>query len=201
VDATDAKRSDEGDDLEEERLVAEAQAGRTESLRPIFARYADPLYAAVILPRLGSSASAEDVLRETFATAIEKIATFRWEGKGIYGWLRQIAQNKIIDLQRRDQRTGRVLRAFAEEPAPGPTPADEALIAEEERRRSRTLIDEVLLLLPERYRAALRLRLIEERSREACASAFDVSVATFDVLFFRAVRAFRRRYQDLGGLS
>jgi RNA polymerase sigma factor (sigma-70 family) len=163
VDATDANRSDEGDDLEEERLVAEAQSGRTESLRPILARYAGPLYAAVILPRLGSSASAEDVLRETFATAIEKIASFRWEGKGIYGWLRQIAQNKIIDLQRRDQRTGRVLRAFADEPAPGPTPADEALIAEEERRRSRTLIDEVLLLLPERYRAALRLRLIEER--------------------------------------
>lgn len=195
----DGHGDDDDDGLDEERLVGEAQAGLTESLRPILARYSDPLFAAVILPRLGGSAAAEDVLRETFATAIEKIGSFRWEGKGIYGWLRQIAQNKIVDLHRRTQRTGRVLRALADEPADHPPPADEALIAEEERRRSRALIDEVFLLLPQRYRAAVRLRLIEERSREACAHAFGVTVATFDVVFFRAVRAFRRRYQELGG--
>jgi RNA polymerase sigma factor (sigma-70 family) len=195
------RQADVDDDLDEERLVGQAQSGMTEALRPILARYADPLYAAVILPRLGSSAAAEDVLRETFATAIEKIGSFHWEGKGIYGWLRQIAQNKIVDLHRRTQRTGRVLRALADEPSDGPTAADEALIAEEERRRARALIDEVLMLLPARYRTAVRLRLVEERSREACADALGVTVGTFDVLFFRAVRAFRKRYLDLGGAS
>jgi len=182
---------------EEERLVAEAQAGRTDALRPLLARHADPLYAQVILPRLGSTAAAEDVLRETFATAVEKIGTFRWEGKGIYGWLRQIAHNKIVDLHRHSQRTGRVLRALAEEPAAPPAPADEALIAEEERRRCRARIEAVLVRLSERYCLAVRLRLVEERSREACAVELGVTVATFDVLFFRAVRAFRKHYQEL----
>jgi len=182
---------------EEERLIAEAQAGRTDALRVLLLRHADSLHRAVILPRLGSVAAAEDVLRETFVTAIEKIASFRWEGRGIYGWLRQIAQNKIVDLHRRTQRTGRILRALADEPRAGAARADEALVAEEDRRRCRDRIDAVLAILPERYRAAVELRLVDERSRESCAEALGVTVGTFDVLFFRAVRAFRKQYQEL----
>ena len=181
---------------EEERLVAEAQAGRTDALRPLLARHADPLYAQVILPRLGSTAAAEDVLRETLATAVEKIGSFRWEGKGIYGWLRQIALHKIIDHHRRSQRTSRVLRDLALEPvAPAPC-ADESLIAEEDRRRERSRIEAVLEVLPDRYRAAVRLRLIEEQPRQVCADALGVTIATFDVLFYRAVRAFRRAFPE-----
>jgi RNA polymerase sigma-70 factor (ECF subfamily) len=180
---------------EEERLIAEAQAGRLDALRDVFGKHAESLYGQVILPRLGSPAAAEDVLRETFATALEKIGTFRWEGKGIYGWLRQIAQNKIIDYHRRAQRTGRVLRDLALEPVTPSPRADEALIAEEDRRRDRARIDIVLATLSDRYATAVRLRLIEERSRQTCAEALGVSVATFDVLFYRAVRAFRRAFE------
>jgi len=188
-DAAEAERLDE-----EQRLIAEAQAGRLDALRVLLGRHADSLYTQVILPRLGGAA-AEDVLRETFATALEKIGSFRWEGKGIYGWLRQIAQNKIIDHHRRAQRTGRVLRDLALEPvAPAPR-ADDRLIAEEQRRRDRARIAAVLDDLPERYRTAVRMRLVEEQPRQVCADALGVTVPTFDVLFYRAVRAFRRAYQ------
>src|SRR5215813_12036834 len=77
-DAAEAERLDE-----EQRLITEAQAGRLDALRVVLGRHADSLYTTVILPRLGGAA-AEDVLRETFATAIEKIGSFSWEGKGIY---------------------------------------------------------------------------------------------------------------------
>src|SRR5262249_25318859 len=132
-DAAEAERLDE-----EQRLIAEAQAGRLDALRVVLSRHADSLFSSVILPRLGNGAAAEGVLRETVATALEKTASFRWEGKGIYGWLRQIAQNKIIAHHRRSQRTSRVLRDLALEPvAPSPC-ADESLIAEEDRRRDRS---------------------------------------------------------------
>ena len=85
---------------EEQRLVEEAQAGNLDSMRPILERYAQPLYGTVILPRLGDVASAEDVLRDTLATAVEKIAKFTWQGKSIYPWLRQIAINKVYDVHR-----------------------------------------------------------------------------------------------------
>jgi len=180
-------------DLEEEqRLVAEAQAGDMNALRPVLARHAGSLYG-VILPRVDSPAAAEDVLRDTFVTAITKISTFRWEGRGIYGWLRQIATNKAHDLHRRAQRTARVLARLAREPDEAPPPAaDDVLIAEEERREAAARIAAVMEKLPARYREALRLRLVDERPREECARTLGVTVATFDVLFFRAVRSFRK---------
>jgi RNA polymerase sigma-70 factor (ECF subfamily) len=180
----------------ERRLVAEAQAGDMNALRPVLSRYAEPLYGAVILPKLGNPSAAEEVLRETFIAAIENIASFRWEGRGIYAWLRQIATNKVFDVHRRAQRTARALARLAVEPrAAGPS-ADEALIAEEDRRRATIRVARVMERLVPRYQEALRLRLLEERSREECAALLGVTVPTFDVLFFRAVRSFRKHHEE-----
>src|SRR5882672_9043930 len=55
-DAAEAERLDE-----EQRLIAEAQAGRLDCLRVVLGRHADSLFTTVILPRLGGAA-AEDVL-------------------------------------------------------------------------------------------------------------------------------------------
>jgi RNA polymerase sigma-70 factor (ECF subfamily) len=182
---------------EEERLIAAAQGGDPDALRPLLVRYAEPLYAGVILPRLGNAAAAEDVLRDTFVTAIEKIRGFRWEGRGIYGWLRQIAVNKVVDAHRRRQRTGRALGRLAEEPAPAATGADESLIAEEERRRCRVHIDVAMDRIAPRYAEAIRLRLVEERSRAECAERLGMKIGAFDVLLFRAVRAFRKEFDGM----
>ena len=97
---------------EEQRLVEEAQAGNLDSMRPILERYAQPLYGTVILPRLGDAASAEDVLRDTLATAVEKIGRFTWQGKSIYPWLRQIAINKVFDVHRQSKRSRRLADAM-----------------------------------------------------------------------------------------
>lgn len=186
---------------EEERLVAQAQAGRMDALRPLFERYADPLYAGVILPRLGSAAAAEDVLKDTFLTAIEKIGSFRWEGRGIYGWLRQIAVNKTFDLHRRAQRQGRMAASLLQESpsATGPADAaDEALIAAEERRANAGRIAGAMAAIPARYREAIELRLVQELPRDECARRMAVNLGNFDVLLFRAVRAFRVRFGERG---
>ena len=187
---------------EEERLVAEAQLGNLDAMRPILERYASPLYGTVILPRLGDAASAEEVLRDTLATAVEKIRRFTWQGKSIYPWLRQIAINKIFDLHRHTKRSRRMLDALAFEV---PTESDQLdaadaqLMADQERRHHRLRIDETLAQIPERYRTAIELRLISELSREECARQLDVTVSTFDVLLFRAVRSFRKIFGDQRG--
>jgi RNA polymerase sigma-70 factor (ECF subfamily) len=48
--------------------------------------------------------------------------------------------------------------------------------------------------LQDRYRTAIELRLIQELSREDCAKRLGVTIGTFDVLLFRAVRAFRKQF-------
>jgi RNA polymerase sigma-70 factor (ECF subfamily) len=182
---------------EERRLVAEAQAGNLDAMRPILESYAAPLYATVIMPRLGDPATAEDVLRDTFTTAIEKIDQFRWTGKSIYVWLRQIAVNKVYDVHRRAKRSAALADAIARE-VPQSTGTDDAadalLIAAEEQVRNRERIGQALGALSERYRTAIQLRLIDELPRDECARRMNVTTGTFDVVLFRAVRAFRKYF-------
>ena len=56
--------------------------------------------------------------------------------------------------------------------------------------------DATLSGLHPRYAEAIKLRLAEERPRTDCAVALGVSVETFDVLLFRAVRAFRKAFGE-----
>lgn len=184
---------------EEQRLVEAAQAGNLDAMRPLLDRYAQPLYGTVILPRLGDTASAEEVLRDTLATAVEKIGRFTWRGKSIYPWLRQIAINKVYDVHRQSKRSRRLADAMAQEVPSETEPethADAQLIADQERRSNRERIDETLDQLAERYRRAIELRLVQELPREVCARRLDVTIGTFDVLLFRAVRAFRKQFGD-----
>ncbi len=186
---------------EEQRLVEEAQAGNLDAMRPILERYASPLYGTVILPRLGDAASAEDVLRDTLATAVEKIKRFTWQGKTIYPWLRQIAINKVYDVHRHSKRSKRLADAMAHEVAVETDPeshADAQLMADQERKAHRERIDDTMLQLQDRYRTAIELRLIQELSREECAKRLGVTIGTFDVLLFRAVRAFRKHFGEAG---
>lgn len=182
---------------EEQRLVEDAQAGNLDAMRPILERYAQPLYGTVILPRLGDTASAEEVLRDTLATAVEKIRRFTWQGKSIYPWLRQIAINKVYDMHRQAKRSRRLADAMVHEVAVETDPdthADAQLIADEERAAHRARIADAMGKIADRYRTAIELRLIQELSRDECARQLGVTVGTFDVLLFRAVRAFRKQF-------
>lgn len=189
-------------DLETERqLVEEAKRGNTDAMRPIFEQYADPLYSTVILPRLGDPTNAEDVLRDTFITAIEKIDKFRWTGRSIYAWLRQIAINKVYDVHRKTKRSRRLADAVAKESATHTDAADAAdarLIAEQERGLNRERIAETLSSLSDRYRRAIELRLINELPREECAKELGITVGNFDVVLHRAIRSFRKHFGDRG---
>ena len=184
---------------EEQRQVEEAQAGNLDAMRPILERYAQPLYGTVILPRLGDAVSAEEVLRDTLATAVEKIRRFTWQGKSIYPWLRQIAINKVFDVHRQSKRSRRLADAMAHEVAIETDPdthADAQLIADQERAAHRARIEEAMTHIAERYRVAIELRLIQELPREDCAKKLGITIGTFDVLLFRAVRAFRKHFGE-----
>ena len=182
---------------DEQRLVEEAQAGHLDAMRPLLERYAQPLYGSVILPRLGDTASAEEVLRDTLATAVEKIGRFTWQGKSIYPWLRQIAIHKVYDVHRQAKRSRKLADAMVHEVPSESDPASHAdaqLIADEERRAHRARIADTLARIADRYRVAIELRLVQELPREDCAKRLAITVGTFDVLLFRAVRAFRKQF-------
>jgi len=188
-----AKRATDLVPLDEERAVIESlQAGDRQAFATLYGWYAHAIYRQAILPRLPVPELAEDCLRDTFRTALEKINSFRLENRSIFFWLRRIAINKAIDVHRRRKRDLDLVEQVKSEPSltVAPPRPDRALEVEDTKR----LVEQSLANMNPRYATALRLRLIEDRDREECARIMDVSVGNFDVILHRATKAFRKVY-------
>jgi RNA polymerase sigma-70 factor (ECF subfamily) len=183
--------------LEEERLCLVAlRRGDRKAFDRLYAVMAPPLYARVLLPRLGDPAAAEDVLSESFARLVEKLDTYEDRGASIWSWLVTIAANRAQDVHRERARGGRALVGYESLLAP----LLEARGASDEEAldgpKLRAGVQRTLVALPPRYRRAIELRFFEERERAACAEILEVKLGTFDVLLLRALRAFRAAWLD-----
>ncbi len=182
--------------LEEEREVVEAlRHGDRAALATLYGWYGDRIYRQAILPRLPIIELAEDTLRDTFRIALERIEQFKLEDRSIFFWLRRIAINRALDVHRAHARQQRLEDRLSAEPATTTTgaapPAPDRKVEVEE---TAALVKEALELINPRYSQALRLRLLEDRSREECAKALGVNVGNFDVILHRATKAFRKVY-------
>ena len=179
--------------LDEERaVIVRLQQGDRTAFATLYGWYGDLIYRQAILPRLPIPELAEDCLRETFRTALEKIETFRLENRSIFFWLRRIAVNKAIDIHRlhkRDERLGEQVQAEADAGHGAAIERPDRNLEVEEVKR---LVEASLGNLNTRYAKALRMRLIEERTREECADEMGVTVGNFDVILHRAAKAFRK---------
>ncbi|HEY8946304.1 MAG TPA: sigma-70 family RNA polymerase sigma factor [Polyangiaceae bacterium] len=180
-------------ELERERCER-ARAGDRDALAALLREHGPRLYRSVLLPRLGSAAAAEEALAQTYMKVIERIAQFSWQNVGFYPWLRIVGLHVAVDQLRRRR------REFLFEPADllreidGGMEVDSTPDALEDydRRQSRRQVETLLDSIPARYALAIRLRILEERSRESAALELGVSVATFDVVLHRAMAALKK---------
>lgn len=184
---------------DEERIVARAQKGDRRAFSQLYRAYARPLFSYVLIPMLGDTDDAEDCLRETFLAANRALPNYTWKPTGIYGWLKVLAKNKARDLLRASGRRQRLRGAFAEHVdafggGRAKSPGDERV----QQGQLREQIEAVLDTLNPRYASVLRLRLLEDRDRDECATIMDVKVGTLDVLLYRACRSFKQACEKRG---
>jgi RNA polymerase sigma-70 factor (ECF subfamily) len=184
--------------LNDERdIVDRLKKGDREAAGTLYRWYGDCLFREIILPRVPVRELAEDVLRDTFRLLIERIHQYTpEENKSIYFWIRRIAINRGMDVYRAWRRTRRLEEAMEAELKHGDMgtvvePVDPDLDREDTRQR----IEEALMKINPRYAEALRMRLLEDRSREECASSMGVTLGNFDVILHRACAAFRKVYE------
>ena len=185
---------------EEKEMILSLQRGDHKAAAWLFETFSDVLFRKVILSRLPYIDQAEDVLCETFRIALEKIPTYTLIDRSIFFWLRRIAINLIVDTYRKQVRkrelAERILARDAVDMVMGSksTTADDVLAKVEEEEDTKDMVHKALEKLNPRYAKALRMRLLEDQSREACAKEFGITVGNFDVLFHRASKAFRDNY-------
>lgn len=177
--------------------MRELRRGERAAFSQLYRAFAQPLYARVLLTKLGDADAAQDALAETFRIMLEKLSQYQDRGGSIWSWLATIAANQARDLARERERTGRALRNFETQWAPlleplMPGPGGEA----GDQRKLQASVSEALGAINPRYSRALTLRFLEDRPRADCAALLDVKLGTFDVLLLRAVRAFRAQWQQ-----
>jgi RNA polymerase sigma-70 factor (ECF subfamily) len=189
-------------ELEEERVLAvRAQAGDRDALGALLRRHGPRLYRSVLLPRLGSAAAAEEALSATYMKVVERFEQFTWQSVGVYPWLRVVALRTALDQLRARK------REVLFEPADVEREIDAAeresreaeVIERHDLAQARKRVEDLLGRLNQRYALAIRLRVLEERSREEAARELDVSVATFDVVLHRAMAALKKALASEAG--
>lgn len=176
----------------ERKLCEQAQQGNREALGELLRRHGPRLYRSVLLPRLGSPAQAEEALSVTYLKVVERFEQFSWQDVGVYPWLRVIALRVALD----HLRSGKRERLFQPQDLEAELEATPSLspdaLADSDLRAARQHLTELLRLIHPRYREAIELRILQEKSREQAAAALSVSVSTFDVVLHRALAALKK---------
>lgn len=181
----------------EQALCAKARAGDRAALGQLLRKHGPVLYRSVLLPRLGSQAIAEDALAEVYARVVERFHQFQWQSAGIYPWLRVIALRIALDILRSRKRETlyepddlqREIDLAEKEPS---RTGDVELCEKRDLADARSRVEAALAKLNPRYAEAIRLRVLEEKTREEVAAKLGVSVATFDVVLHRAMKALKQ---------
>lgn len=178
----------------EQALCERARGGDRAALGQLLHSHGPRLFRAVLLPRLGSKAAAEEALSVTYLKVVERFDQFTWQSVGVYPWLRVVALRVALDqLRRRKRETVFQPEDLEREIDQSERDERDAVSSEaHDLAVAKQRVVELVRRLHPRYGRALTLRVLEERPREECAAALEVSTATFDVVLHRAVAALKK---------
>ena len=187
-------------------LVALAAGGDGAAFSELVHRYQDRVFA-LALHLLRDASEAEEVVQETFLSALENLAGFRGDA-AFSTWLHRVAANAALMRLRRRRRAP---EGTVEQPVEELLPrfdaagrieaslhhdwskrADEQL----EDREVRLAIENAVQNLPEDYRIVFLLRDVEGLSSEEMAEILGISVAAVKSRLHRARLVLREKLES-----
>ncbi|HOO55195.1 MAG TPA: RNA polymerase sigma factor [bacterium] len=184
---------------QEQQLLERITRGDGEAFGLLYDAFKNALYRTVIYPKVRDAGAAEEILQETFLLALKKLDSFEFRDRSIFFWLRMIAINKtreFISSSSRHSTVDEVVFDFFHDDSFQP---ESQVVLEDYQSILRERIIDTLSEMNERYREAIQLRLLEKKSREESAAQLDISIETFDVVFFRACKSFKKQYMNKYG--
>jgi RNA polymerase sigma-70 factor (ECF subfamily) len=190
------------------RLIDRARSGDSEAIDELLAAHRKPLRRAVELrldPALTRREDASDVVQKALLDAHRRLQEYLTDPKmPFHLWLRQIAQDRIIDTHRRHRAAARRSidqeqpvhpPAWADESSailvaqlidPDRTPGSEAVMREMQQR-----LHTVIATLDETDREIILMRYFEQLSNQEIAGALGLTEAAASMRHLRAIRRLR----------
>jgi RNA polymerase sigma-70 factor (ECF subfamily) len=183
---------------DESALIVDLRCGLESAYEALILRFEQPVYN-IVSRLLDDPVDAADVVQEVFLKVFRNIASFRQDST-LKTWIYRIAVNEARNHRRwfsrhRKQEVGLEREVYDEGgeaqqewlPDPGRSPFDLAL-----DRETRQLIEDALLQVNPRFRAALVLREIEGLSYEEIAEILDISLGTVKSRILRGRDALKK---------
>ncbi len=186
----------------DELALRRVKRGDSSALEQFYEQHVDGLYAFVFY-RVGRDKTiAEDVVQETFLTALGRMEVYDADRGSVASWLCVLSRNVIrqhLKSHRRsqellamwdriDETLAQVFAALDREPL-----TDEVI----EREETRDLVNVTIAHLPDRYRKVLERKYVGGESLADLAQQMDVSEDAAKSLLARARRAFRDTFVAL----
>jgi RNA polymerase sigma factor (sigma-70 family) len=180
-------------------IIRRAIEGDQRSCAEIVQRYRPQIFN-LIVRMVRTREEAEDLVQETFIKAFHSLPSFNAE-YAFSTWLYKIAVNNCIDYFRKKRlkttsidtpiaaKDGDLTREFPDEQAKGP---DSGLIEEEHKNYIQAAIDS----LPVKYREAIVLRHVNDKSYEEISEELGVPIGTVKVRIFRAREMLKKKLRD-----
>ncbi len=174
-------------------LVRQTLCGNTSAYNGLVVKYQRQVYN-LAYRMLGNAEDAGDLVQDTFLRAYSALASFRQDASFLT-WLYKITSNLCIDnLRSRKSRSALSLDAEMDE---GREPAATCRQSSPEdtvvRDAVKDVVHHAILNLPEKYRAVVVMRHLQEMSVEDIAVTLDLPTGTVKTHLFRAREMLRER--------
>jgi len=180
-------------------IIQRAIAGDERAYAEIVERYRPQIFN-LIIRMVRTREEAEDLTQETFIKAFHSLLSFNAE-YAFSTWLYKIAVNNCIDFFRKKRllttsidtpivaKDGELQRELPDE---GDRSPDSGLIEQEHKNYIQAAIDS----LPVKYREAIVLRHVHDKSYEEISAVLQIPIGTVKVRIFRAREMLKRKLRD-----
>ena len=178
--------------LDNEKELVE-RAKKDEQAFTVLYNFYFPKIYRYIFARVGDHDIAEDLVSRTFLKVFVNLNGYSYKGYTFGAWVYKIATNILIDYYRKESRKKEVdIDSIGDIPDNNYSPINDI-----ENREKREKIDKILRRLSPRYQKILYLRFFADMSTEEIAVMIGVSVNNARVIKYRALKKFRKKYDEI----
>lgn len=174
--------------LEDDKYVSEALSGKEDSYSKLVDKYQKPLYFH-IRKMIKEVELVEDLVQEVFMKAFHNLSSYSNE-YAFSTWLYRIATNHTIDyLRKKKLQTLSINEPYKsndgemEIQLPDESFATDSPVMKKERK---AIVQHAIENLPEKYRAVIEMRHMEEKSYQEISEILDLPLGTVKAHIFRA---------------
>ncbi|MAO64639.1 MAG: RNA polymerase subunit sigma-24 [Balneola sp.] len=184
--------------LEDDKYVSEALSGNESSYKKLVDKYQKPLYFH-IRKMIKEVELVEDLVQEVFMKAFHNLSTYSNE-YAFSTWLYRIATNHTIDyLRKKKLKTLSIDEPYKTKDGEMEIQLpDETYLTDEPvmKKQRKQMVQEAIDDLPEKYKAVIEMRHMEEKTYQEIAEILDLPLGTVKAHIFRAREMLYKALKD-----